>query len=928
MNFHFTNPWWLMAAALAVPWTLWLAWRTDVQISPWRRTVSLFLRMTIVTLLLLALAGLQWMRPLEGMNVFFVLDRSDSVPSPQQEAARAFVNKLAAKKKTIDRAGALVFGTSASIESSANPALDLQKIQAVVGTERTDIAGAIRLGTAAFPENGQKRLVLLTDGNENLGDTMAAVMAAKPLGVSIDVVPLGVARGNDVSIQKVTMPSQLKKGQTFEVKIFAQADKAQEGTVRLYRKDQLLGEQKVHLEAGKNLFSFPQTLTDPGFYNYDVQLDAPGDLVPQNNRATGFTSVKGDPRVLIVSTQKDQDDKLASVLKSANLDVNLVDMGGFPGSLPEMQSYDAIFLSNVAAGDLGDTMMKLIESAVRDFGVGLVCIGGDQAYAAGGYRGTPLESTLPVEMELSSKKVLPSGALVIVCHATEYPNGNQWARDIAFAALEALGPQDEMGLVLWDGSDRWLFELQQVKDKKPIGRMIAGMNPGDMPNFQHVMEMAHDGLKKSKSSIKHMVVFSDGDPGAPSAELMKAIVGDRITVSTVMIGGHVMPETMQQISETGKGRFYDVRSPNQLPQIFLKEAAVILKSAIYEEPFKPRQVAGSELTRGIAGDSYPMLRGYVATTPKARAEIPLVTDKGDPLLAHWQYGLGRAVAFTSDARAKWANNWLGWDHYRQFWTQTAQWALRRVESTDFSTDVSVEKGEGVISVEAVDPQGNFRNFLNLQTIVVSPKGERQNVRLEQTGPGHYEARFPTKEVGTYQMNLMDIKDGQVRGRQSLGASVNYSPEFNATEPNLNLLERVAEATGGKMLALGEEVLNPFLHDRQKTFQPRDLWEWLLKLAIVLFPLDVGIRRIQLDRAEWLKATAGLRRWIFFWRPVPRAQEADESLAALLNRRDAVRTRQQSAAIQPPPELFQPEKPVTVTSPATGSSPAAAAAPVA
>ena len=109
------------------------------------------------------------------------------------------------------------------------------------------------------------------------------------------------------------------------------------------------------------------------------------------------------------------------------------------------------------------------------------------------------------------------------------------------------------------------------------------------------------------------------------------------------------------------------------------------------------------------------------------------------------------------------------------------------------------KGEGVINVEALDEKGNYRNFLNLQTAVVSPKGERQTVRLEQTGPGHYEAKFPTKEVGAYLMNLMDMKDGQLRGSQVVGASVNYSPEFNAPEPNLNLLRRLAESGGGKVL---------------------------------------------------------------------------------------------------------------------------------
>ena len=911
MNFQFTNPAWLLLLLVAAPWTLWLALRSDVQISAWRRWSAFGLRMVIVLALVLAIAGLQWKRPQEGMNVYFLLDRSDSIPPEQQEAARQYVVKAAAEKKPVDKAGVLVFGTDAAIDTSPNAKVGDQKIQAVVGSERTDIASAIRLGTAAFPETGQKRLVLLSDGNENVGDAFAAVLAARPLGVSVDIVPLGVARGGDVSVQKLSLPGNLKKGQTFEVKIFAQADQSQRAKVRLFQNDHLLGEQPVQLENGKNLFTFPQTLTEPGFYNYEVQIEAPGDSVPQNNRAINFTTVRGDPRILLVSAEPDKDAPLLAALRSANLEVKVADITRFPGTLAEMQSYDSIFLSNIAAGDLGDTLMKLLESAVRDFGLGLVCIGGDQTYAAGSYRGTPLEETLPVDMELSSKKVLPPGAVVLIMHGMEFMNGNQIARDCAIGVLEALGPQDEMGVLLWDGSEHWLFPLQKVGDKKAMRRSIAGMNQGDLGSFQNIMSLAHGALKKSNASLKHIIVFSDGDPAAPTPQLMQTIVSDRITVSTVLIAGHAGPETMDSMAQQGRGRFYPVQSADELPQIFIKEAAVILKSAIYEEPFKPQQVSSSELIRGIGAGEYPQLRGYVATSQKPRAETPLLTDKGDPLLAHWQFGLGRAVAFTSDAKGKWAQDWLGWEKYRQFWSQIAKWSLRRLDNADFTTDVTVDKGEGVISVEALDEKGNYRNFLNLQAAVVSPKGGKLTARLEQTGPGHYEARFATREVGAYLLNLMNIQNGEVRGSQVLGASVNYSPEFSATEPNNNLLRRLGEAGGGKVLDPDMPADNPFLHDRIKTFQPRDLWEWLLKLAIILFPLDVGVRRIQLDRVEWLKATATLRRWLFFWRGVPRAPEADESLAALLARRDQVRAKQTAPSAPPSPELFKPQKPVVI-----------------
>ncbi len=902
MNFQFTNPHWLWLALPALAWTVWFFWKSDAQIDGWRRAASLIIRLVVVLLLLLALGGLQWLKPLEGMNVFFLLDRSDSIPTSQQESSREFINQTSATKELRDQAGVVVFGTDAAVEFLPNPAVQVQKIQAVVPTERTDLAAAIRLATAAFPENGQRRLVLASDGNENIGDAMSALIAARPLGVTLDVLPLGVARANDIAVQRLAMPSAVKKGQTFDVKIFATADRPGPAKLRLYRSDQLLGEQEVELTAGKNLLSFPQTLNDPGFYDYEVQVEAAGDRIPQNNQASGFAFVRGEPRTLIVTSDPQGERALDEALRASKLETRVVPVSGFPGTLAEMQSYDSIFLCNVAAGDLGLDRMRLLESAVRDFGVGLVAIGGDQSFAAGGYRNTPLEAALPLDMELNSKKVLPKGALAIVVHATEFPDGNQWARETAYAALDALGPLDEMGIVFWDGTDRWLFELQPVGNKRDLGRQIMGMNPGDMPSFRKVISLAHEGLAKSTANIKHLVVFSDGDPAAPSQQQVDEIVAARITISSVMIGGHVQPDTMMWMADQGGGRFYDVRQPSDLPQIFVKEAAVILKSAIFEEPFKPQIAAASELTRGLGGE-FPTLYGYVCTTPKTRAEIPLLTEKGDPLLAHWQFGLGRAVAFTSDAKAKWAKDWIAWDRYQQFWSQIAQWSLRRVDNADFTTDVTIDRGEAVVSVEAIDTEGNYRNFLNLQTTVVSPKGEKQQVRLEQTGPGRYEARFPTKEIGAYMLNVAELKDGQVRASQALGASVNYSPEFSSTEPNLNLLRRLAEAGGGKIL--DPAVDNPFRLGRLKTFQPEDWWERCLQLAILLFVLDVGIRRIQLDREELKRVWIKVRSKLPFGSP-PRQPVGDPAMEALRQRRDAVRARAQAKSAEGAPVIAVPK----------------------
>ena len=931
MNLQVTHPLWLLALPVALAWVSWLAWKSDVRIQRWRHVLAYGLRLLVVTAVVLALAGLQWKKPQDGMNIYFLMDRSQSVPNAEQQAAHRLLTSV--EKQKSDKAGLMVFGSDAGIETSLSATmLETNVIQTVVGSDRTDIAGAIRLGTAAFPEAGQKRLVLFSDGNENIGDAVQAVMAARPLDVSVDVVPLNTQGGADVAVQRLAVPGSIKKGQPFDAKIFALSDREQPATVRLFRNDQLLGEQSVRLAKGKNLFSFPQSLGQAGFYSYEVQIEAGGDRVPQNNRASGFANVRGDPSVLIISADPAQDAPLANALRATNLEVTLGDLSALPGSLAGLQTFDTIFLSNINAGDLGRDAMLLIESAVRDFGMGLVCIGGDQSFAAGGYRNTPLDRALPVSMELDSKKVLPPGALVLLMHGMEFNNGNQVARQCAIGVLDAMGPNDELGIVLWDGQDRWLFpepHLRKVGDKQELGRQIMGMNQGDLPSFENLMTMGYEGLKKSTASIKHMIVFSDGDPGGPSDQLMNSMRADKITVSTVLIAGHAGPETMIEIADKGAGRFYNITNPAQLPQIFLKETAVILKTAIYEEPFAPLQRSSSELLAGFGAGSYPQLLGYVATSEKPRAETPLLTTQGDPLLAHWQYGLGRAVAFTSDAKAKWGSNWIGWGDYQTFWSQIANWSLRRVENSDLSADVAIEQGRGIINVEAIDTDGNFRNFLDLQAVVVNPKGERELVPLTQTAAGRYEAEFETRETGSYLVHLREMEQGELRASQVIGANLDHSPEFAESRPNLARLERLAEVGGGRLLSRDFGADNPFEHDRRETFQPVDLWEWLLKFAVLLFPVDVGVRRIQIDREEWSRWMAGLMRVLVFWRR-KESSKREESLASLLAKRDEAREtfrrEQPGAPTEPAPELFQPSQPTSDDSAKSGASATAVAEP--
>jgi len=910
MAMRMLQPWWLLSLLVLLPWIWWVSRRSWTDLGPVRWWASHLLRALVLILLVAALAGLQWLDRHDRMAVIYALDRSLSIPARFEEQLLRFIqeNSQQRKQESGDQVGLLVFGGTASLELPSEPKpMVLERIFSIVDRDSSDIAGALRLASAAFPEHVQKRVVLISDGNQTQGDALAEALEAKAAGVSVDVLPITYNYQREFMAERVDMPSTVQEGERFEARLYLNASQAAEGTLWLTRNGRRLQEQRVQLTPGRNLYSFQETLNEPGFYSYEVVLEVDGDSVPQNNRAIGYTSVRGRPRMLLVESDPAQAQPLIDALRQIEGEIVLLPVDRIPETLAQLQDFDLVLMSNVSAGSLSIRQMRMLQSAARDFGVGIVAIGGDESFTAGGYRGTPLEEMLPVSMDLSSKKVLPSGALVLIMHTTEFPGGNDWARQTALASLEALGPRDQLGVLLWAGQEQWLFPVGPVGDKAEKGGMIQRMNPGDMPDFDATLEMAHKALKETQAHLKHIIVFSDGDPSGPALALLDRITADKITVSTVMIGPHPGtngPEKMAEIAQRGKGRYWDVRRPEDLPQIFIKEAAVILKSSIFEEPFTPEIHTYTEPLRGL--DGFPQMLGYVATSPKPRAELALVSEKGDPLLAHWQYGLGRTVAFTSDAKARWAAPWMGWPNYGKFWAQVSRWAFRQLQSSDFEALVEVQGTEGKLRVDALDERGNYLNFLELKGRVVDPDGESREILLEQSGPGQYEAVFPAGKVGAYMVNLVQEAGGQVVSTQVVGTAQAYSPEFQALEASTGTLEQIAQATDGQVL---DSLGNPFEHDRRVTEVPKDLMERLLIWALILFLLDVGVRRVMLERSQWL----AIRAWCLRWIPTRKTAERDEALSLLLERKAALRRQSTRPAVERPQAAAAPE-------PAVGKAP--------
>ncbi len=895
---------------LLLPAAVWLALKGRTGLSPRRRWVSGLVRALILGLLVLAAAELQGERTSDEQCVLFVVDLSKSVPPDFRSKLPAFLTKTCEAMGAGDRAGVVVFGRDAMIEEPPTRPLKLATFAAGIRRDQTDLAAGLRLALAAFPEGARRRIVLLTDGNENRGAALQEAVAARAAGVQIDVVPFVYAYPQEVLVEGFTVPNEAKLGEPFEGRVVVQASHAAAGRLRVYRNRSLEGELAVQLRPGKNVF--PLTLKvppgergfDPRFNAYEVVLETDADTLPENNRAHGFTVTQGRHAVLLLGGEPRDVEFLAEALGREQI----LHAAGTPADLAldaaALQNYDCLVLANVPATALSVDQMTAVREAVRGTGMGLVMVGGENAFGAGGYGGTPVEEALPVDMDLKHKKVLPSGALCLIMHTCEIPQGNYWAEQIGVSAIKALGSRDYAGVLLYGArGEEWLFPMQPAVNKDRMIAMIRNMQNGDMPTFDQTLRLAHQGLRPVPAALKHIVILSDGDPSPPATGLLDGIVADRITISTVAIGWHGGSDQgmMRRVATIGKGRCYEVTDPAALPQIFLKEAVTVRRASVVEEPFRPRPVAWSELLKGLDPAALPTLHGYVPVSRKDLAEVPLLaTEEQDPLLAHWQYGLGRSVAFTSDAKNRWAKEWVGWAQFARFWAQAVRWCSRTAPrgNVHVSTEAGPD-GRARVTVEAVDADGRFLNNLLLEGTVSAPDATGHPLRFLQTAPGRYEAVFPADQVGPYLVGVGARGapgSGVDLGTRTTGLAVSYAPEYRDLKTNDPLLRQIAEAAGGKILDAGGPAEAFFRRDRPPVATRTPLWPLLLLVAALLFPVDVGVRKLDVGRRELAAVRDAVLRRIPLVRRLlaPKKAVEDPTLAALQAKIRSLRSRPPAA----------------------------------
>ncbi len=873
---------------LALPFLVWLVrpargWQGARPRSGWP---GLILRLLIAGLIILSLAGAQLVRAVDNLAVVFLVDASDSMSVESAAAAEQYVREAVAAMPPNDRAAVILFGGNALVEQPLRlfeSAGDLPAFASRPLRLQTDLAGAIRLGLALLPPDAARRLVVLSDGAATTGDTTEAARLAAAAGVAIDTVYLPrPAASGEVILTGVHAPARVGQGETFRLELSATSEVATEATLRVIGEGAVVHEEIVRLQPGANQLVVRLLAGEPAFARYRVQLEplGPADAYPQNNELAAFTEITGPPRVLVVAaaadTQSDPpavDDaaQLADALVASGLAVARATPAILSASLADLADYAAVVLVNVNARDLSPRKMEALEAYTRDLGGGLVAVGGPSSFGVGGYFETPLEAALPVDMRIEDQQRFPAVSMALVIDrsgsmaAIEGGVAKiQLAAEGAIRALELLNDFDEMTIIPVDEApDEIIGPITAANREEAIDHMRRLGAGGGGIFVRNGLEAAAGILAVSDNEVRHIILLADGadseqKEGVPA--LIEQLAAEGITVSTVSIGAGLDTVWLQEMAELGRGRFHFTDQAANLPQIFTQETVAIQRNYVVEERFFPTQTAPSPILTGITAT--PPLYGYVAASAKDTATVALQTPLGDPLLAQWQYGLGRSVAWTSDATGRWAREWVPWDGFAPFWNQAVRWTFGGRAAGGLDATITLDGETARLSVDA-QRDGEFLNGLALAANVVAPDGATQTIPLRQVGPGQYEGAFTPTGEGAYFVGVGTTDDetsgsgrpSAVGGlKTTAGWVLGYSPEYAALDGNPDLLAALAAQTGGRVL-VPADVAAAFEHNLAAAPAAQPIWPWLTLAAVLLLPLDVAARRLTLTRRDWARLWA-------------------------------------------------------------------------
>jgi len=922
LPFSLERPWWGLLLLLIIP--IALSARHSVRsVGKGRAIVATVFRSIVVLLLAMALSQPAWVRRGEGLTLMMILDVSESVPMQLRNDALRYLRTVTeSKERPEDRIGVILVGRTPEI--AALPDEYGTVVEGDLGVDRTatNLAAALDLAMAILPQDTANRVLLVSDGNETVGSAMDSADLYRANRIPIDILPLRYEHEREIIFESMRLPARARVGQSTDLRMFIRSQTEASGTLQLFRNDAPLDLDpdrpgaglRVTLQPGPNAITVPMTFPDPGTHRFRAEFtpdDPADDAISANNVGAAITFVGGEGRVLVIHGSPSESAALVEALRQSNIVVDTIMPDALVGGLAELNGYDAVVLANVPRWSLGLEADATLHAYVHDLGGGLIMAGGPESFGAGGWIDTDVAKALPVDLDPPQTRQMPRGALALVMHSCEMPQGNYWGQQVAIAAIEALSSLDYVGILTfnWGGGGlagvNWEHPMQLAGDKRAAIDSARRMRVGDMPDFAPSLQVALQGMLPLSVGQRHVIIISDGDPQPPTQALLDQFVANQITITTVMVGGHGTQTDMQNMNAVATitgGRFYNVTNPRALPQIFVKEAQMVARSLIIEgDDLRPSIT--SRLPGPLSGlSSVPALNGYVLTARReGLAQTLLVhssTEGDDPLLAYWNYGLGRSVAWTSDLSGRWARGWVTWPNFRSTWGELTRWAMRPPTPRNVVMRTRTEGDRAIVELDAVDEGAGFVNFLRTEARVLRPDNSAQPLSLQQVGPGRYRGEFDLTDSGAYLVNAVfsGTADGQqLSGSVQAAVSVPYPREYRAVRDNLALMRAIAERTGGReRQMIDPRVVGYF--DRSGLEVPRSpkrMWDLLAIIAAAVFVIDVAVRRLAVDPDEVLGAARKLAK--------PAEKAGEQSVEAWRKARSSAAARGTRAATESAPD---------------------------
>lgn len=827
---------------LGLPWLVWLSRRRRRALGPRRGAAATAVRLLVFGLGALALAEPRLVLPDDRMSVAFVVDASRSVPPDQQAAATAWVQQALATARPDDQVALIAFGATPRL-------VHIGEALTVPDRDGSDVAAALRLAGDLAPN-----IVLLSDGWDTSGHAADQVGWLQGHGAHVSYFPLNApTRGAEVAVQRLDAPAYVRVGEPAEVRLTLASTVSTRARVSLAVDDRPDLSEEVSLEPGTRTIGLRYTPDSVAPHVLSATLAVADDTLSDNNRLDTLVVARPAGRVLLVEQQPGQADAVATLLAGAGLAVQHSGPDAIPARAADLTAYDAVALADVQATRLSLDQQQTLQAYVREAGHGLVVFGGPNSYGLGGYADTTLEQALPVSATPPNREEQGDLALVLVIDtsgsmglASNHASKIGMAREAAIRASDILKPADSIGVLGFNTRDDWIVPLQRVADNGGLAAIqarIGTLQAAGGTDVYAALQAAFATIGQVNARYRHVLLLTDGhSPNPDYASLVQAAQAQGITLSTIGIGGDADAPLLSQLAQIGQGRHYLSERFEDIPSIVTRETTIATRSALAEGTFQPSPSDPSPLLEGLEASPPPSLTGYVQTKPRPGATQALLSSRGDPILAHWHYGLGRVVAWTSDVSGRWAGDWLAWPGAAEFFSRLVRWTMAEPVDARLRVSADVVGRQVTLRADRVDETGAFADGLDTRATVVTPDGRGMEVRLPQTGPGHYEQPLQVDQPGIYRV---------IVGAQMAGFAVDGAEETRMLGANTSLLDWLASQTGGQRLDTPDQALARHGHPAAQT-RELPLWPWLVAAALSLWPLDIALRRLRPPlRRHWV-----------------------------------------------------------------------------